>query len=84
MTATTVITANSRRNESQCAGVPKTAYRAAPAPIAHACQRSGRHDTAINWLRVEQLRGYGGIRIEDDLAVTAQGHENLTRAAFSG
>ncbi len=37
----------------------------------------------INWQRVENLRKYGGIRIEDDLAVTASGCENLTRDAFS-
>jgi Xaa-Pro dipeptidase len=39
----------------------------------------GRH---INWSRVEALTPFGGIRIEDDLAVTASGCENLTRAAF--
>jgi Xaa-Pro dipeptidase len=39
----------------------------------------GRH---INWLRVEALSPFGGIRVEDDLAVTSSGHENLTRAAF--
>jgi Xaa-Pro dipeptidase len=39
----------------------------------------GRH---INWLRVEALAPLGGIRIEDDLAVTASGCENLTRDAF--
>jgi Xaa-Pro dipeptidase len=39
----------------------------------------GRH---INWARVEALTPYGGIRIEDDLAVTASGCENLTRDAF--
>jgi Xaa-Pro dipeptidase len=37
----------------------------------------------INWPQVEQLRRFGGIRIEDDLAVTASGCENLTRAAFA-
>jgi Xaa-Pro dipeptidase len=36
----------------------------------------------INWPRVKSLRPYGGIRIEDDLAVTASGCENLTRDAF--
>jgi Xaa-Pro dipeptidase len=36
----------------------------------------------INWPRVEQFRKFGGIRIEDDLAVTATGSENLTRDAF--
>lgn len=40
--------------------------------------RSGR----INWRRVDSLRKFGGVRIEDDLAVTATGHENLTRDAF--
>jgi Xaa-Pro dipeptidase len=39
----------------------------------------GRH---INWPRVETLACFGGIRIEDDLAVTATGSENLTRDAF--
>jgi Xaa-Pro dipeptidase len=39
----------------------------------------GRH---INWARIEALAGFGGIRIEDDLAVTAGGCENLTRDAF--
>jgi len=38
---------------------------------------------AINWSRVDALRPYGGIRIEDDLAVTTSGCENLTRAAFA-
>lgn len=36
----------------------------------------------VDWDRVAQLRPYGGIRIEDNLAVTAAGHENLTRQAF--
>lgn len=40
----------------------------------------GRH---INWPRVESLRRFGGIRIEDDLVAVAGGHENLTRDAFS-
>ena len=39
----------------------------------------GRH---INWPQVEALSRFGGIRIEDDLAVTAAGCENLTREAF--
>jgi Xaa-Pro dipeptidase len=39
----------------------------------------GRH---INWSRVEALSPFGGIRIEDDLAVTREGCENLTREAF--
>jgi Xaa-Pro dipeptidase len=39
---------------------------------------------SINWPRVESLRRFGGIRIEDNLAVTASGSENLTRDAFRG
>jgi Xaa-Pro dipeptidase len=37
----------------------------------------------INWSRVAALAHFGGIRIEDDLAITASGCENLTRNAFS-
>ncbi|MBM4197831.1 MAG: Xaa-Pro dipeptidase [Gammaproteobacteria bacterium] len=33
----------------------------------------------VNWPQVDALRPYGGIRIEDDVVVTATGHENLTR-----
>jgi Xaa-Pro dipeptidase len=32
---------------------------------------------------VASLQPFGGIRIEDDLAVTAEGCDNLTREAFS-
>ncbi|HEX7151284.1 MAG TPA: Xaa-Pro dipeptidase [Thermoanaerobaculia bacterium] len=37
----------------------------------------------INWEKVDSFRKFGGIRIEDDLAVTDNGHENLTRSAFA-
>jgi Xaa-Pro dipeptidase len=36
----------------------------------------------INWDAVEALKGYGGIRIEDNVRVLADGVENLTRNAF--
>lgn len=37
----------------------------------------------INWPRVDAMRKFGGIRIEDNVAVTADGRENLTRSAFA-
>jgi len=33
----------------------------------------------VNWRKVAELRKYGGIRIEDNVLVTASGHRNLTR-----
>jgi len=44
--------------------------------------RADSRASRIDWSRVDSLRKFGGIRIEDDLAVTATGHENLTRDAF--
>ncbi|HET6431186.1 Xaa-Pro dipeptidase [Dyella sp.] len=37
----------------------------------------------IDWDRVEALKPYGGIRIEDDVACTEGDPENLTRDAFA-
>jgi Xaa-Pro dipeptidase len=45
--------------------------------------RGGKHHDAINWTRIEQLRAYGGIRIEDNVLCTAAEPENLTRPAFA-
>lgn len=45
--------------------------------------RQGSLRDAIDWKRVDDLRPFGGIRIEDDLLVTTEGHENLTREAFA-
>ncbi len=36
----------------------------------------------IEWKRVEQLKKFGGIRIEDDVVALTGSHENLTRPAF--
>ena len=36
----------------------------------------------VNWEKVDEFRKYGGIRIEDDVLVTDNGYENLTRQAF--
>jgi Xaa-Pro dipeptidase len=37
----------------------------------------------INWSRVDQLRPFGGVRIEDNVVARPGSHENLTRTAFS-
>src|SRR2546421_6077145 len=49
--------------------------------LLDAARADGR-GRCINWPRVEALSKFGGIRIEDDLAVTREGCENLTREAF--
>ena len=40
-------------------------------------------ESHVNWDMVDWLRPYGGIRIEDDIRVMANGQENLTRDAFA-
>lgn len=52
-------------------------------PLLEAARADAGHARRIDWSRIEALRSCGGIRIEDDLAVTAEGCENLTRNAFS-
>jgi hypothetical protein len=37
----------------------------------------------IEWSVVEELRPYGGIRIEDNVVTTASTPENMTRDAFN-
>jgi Xaa-Pro dipeptidase len=36
----------------------------------------------VNWKKVDEFRKFGGIRIEDDIVVTDNGYDNLTREAF--
>jgi Xaa-Pro dipeptidase len=37
----------------------------------------------VLWDGVDWLRPFGGVRVEDDVRVTAVGSENLTRDAFA-
>jgi len=40
--------------------------------------RRAQYRAAVNWDRVDGLLDFGGIRIEDNLLITPDGHENLT------
>lgn len=42
-----------------------------------------RHEDKVNRAKIERLLPFGGIRIEDDVEVTADGSKNLTREAFA-
>ncbi|HSG90781.1 MAG TPA: Xaa-Pro dipeptidase [Pseudomonadales bacterium] len=44
--------------------------------------RAGADASLVDWKLVDALAPCGGIRIEDDVRVTADGVENLTRDAF--
>jgi Xaa-Pro aminopeptidase len=37
-----------------------------------------QHRTSVVWNRVDRLRGFGGIRIEDNVLILNEGHEVLT------
>jgi Xaa-Pro dipeptidase len=45
--------------------------------------RGDHRKDMINWDRLAELHAYGGIRIEDDVRVTTDGRENLTRDAYA-
>ena len=45
--------------------------------------RQGPAGKDIDWAKVEALKPYGGIRIEDDVVCTDRAPENLTRDAFA-
>jgi Xaa-Pro dipeptidase len=45
--------------------------------------RGSAAENHVNWQTVEWLRPFGGIRIEDNVRVLADGSENLTRNAFA-
>ncbi len=40
-------------------------------------------ESHVNWDTVDALRPFGGIRIEDNIRVLADGSENFTRDAFA-
>ncbi|UTW44961.1 Xaa-Pro dipeptidase [bacterium SCSIO 12696] len=44
--------------------------------------RDGVYSGHINWDKVDELMPYGGVRIEDNVLVTPDGIENMTRKAF--
>ncbi len=41
------------------------------------------HAAVVNWDKIERMKKFGGIRIEDNVRVTAGTPENLTRDAFA-
>ena len=45
--------------------------------------RGSAAEQHVNWDTVDWLRPFGGVRIEDDIRVLADGNENLTRDAFA-
>jgi len=44
---------------------------------------AGENSKHVNWPKVDSFRKFGGIRIEDNIAVTERGFENMTRNAFA-
>jgi Xaa-Pro dipeptidase len=44
--------------------------------------RNQAKGSLINWTVVDELRPFGGIRIEDNVVTTASTPENMTREAF--
>lgn len=48
-------------------------------PMLLAPFRQGKQRDAIDWAAVDRLQDHGGIRIEDNVIITAEGHDNLTQ-----
>lgn len=46
--------------------------------------RNGAHTDRFNWKLIDELVPFGGIRVEDDVLVTQDGFENLTRPHVPG
>jgi Xaa-Pro dipeptidase len=45
--------------------------------------KTGANGKFVDWARVDALRKFGGIRIEDNVVAKAAGPENMTRDAFN-
>jgi Xaa-Pro dipeptidase len=45
--------------------------------------RSGADTAAFDWARIDALAPFGGVRVEDNVVVTAAGPRNLTREALA-
>jgi Xaa-Pro dipeptidase len=41
--------------------------------------KASKHSSAVNWSKVDEMRQYGGIRIEDNIIVHQSKNENMTR-----
>jgi Xaa-Pro aminopeptidase len=48
--------------------------------LLHDAEFRERYSDAVDWDRAERMVGFGGIRIEDNVLVTDDGHEVLTEA----
>ena len=46
--------------------------------LVHDPELRARHPQAVDWTRAEAMLGFGGIRLEQDVLVTDDGHEVLT------
>ena len=61
-------------------GVPPTIEPASRTALDMFRATAQRHRDAVRWDRVDGLMDFGGIRIEDDVLVTAADPEILTAA----